>query len=67
MSGDLPLYVPCPRCKGERLVYAYTSPGNEFFPARGEYFTCPLCQGTGEADREEAERYQQDQAEEEDA
>lgn len=33
------------------LVFAYTSIGDGFGrPSRGEYFNCPLCSGTGEAD-----------------
>jgi hypothetical protein len=59
----LDLYVPCPRCKGERLVWACTDPGNDWFPSRHESFNCPLCWATGEADREEAEAWQAKQTE----
>ena len=63
-SDDEPLYVPCPRCKGDHVVFAYTSIGDGYTPSRGEYFTCPLCRGTGEADREEAAEFVADQEEE---
>ena len=43
-------YVKCPRCKGDRLVFAYTQQATDYTPSRGEYFTCPLCSGTGEAE-----------------
>lgn len=66
VGTDAPLYVPCPRCRGSRQVFAYTRLGNELRHATGEYFTCPLCHGTAEADREAAGRYIADQAEEED-
>ena len=51
------LYVTCPRCKGDGTVFAYTSIGNGFTPSVGEYFSCPLCHGTGEADRQLADAW----------
>ena len=63
--SDLPLYVPCPRCKGEKLVWACTSPGDGWFPTRWESFDCPLCHATGQADRELAEEWVQARADEE--
>lgn len=60
-----PLYVPCPRCKGERLVWACTHSGNEFFPAVWDSFNCPLCHATGEADRVLAEEWERDHTDDE--
>lgn len=51
------LYVHCPRCEGERQVFAYTHVGNGFTPSRGEYFNCPLCSAMGEAEAERAAGY----------
>jgi hypothetical protein len=48
------LYVKCPRCSGRRQVFAYTDLGSDYQPSRGEYFNCPLCSGTGEADAQQA-------------
>ena len=62
MQADDPLYVPCPRCRGHRMVFATTYIGDGYTPSRGEYFTCPLCYGTGEADREEAAEWTKEQA-----
>lgn len=59
---DDPLYVPCPRCKGNRIVFAYTHLRSDYQPSLGEYFTCPLCSGTGEADRASAEEWQADRS-----
>jgi hypothetical protein len=53
--GDL--YVKCPRCDGRSQVYAYTRLPRLGEPARGEYFTCPLCYGTGEAEKAAAEEF----------
>lgn len=62
--SDEPLYVPCPRCQGDRQVYAYTKPPTDFFRGEGEYFTCPLCAGTAEADRESAAEWMKDHEDE---
>lgn len=62
MTDDPPLYVPCPRCKGERTVFAYTDHGGDYRPSCGEYFTCPLCSGTGEADRASADEWRAERA-----
>lgn len=51
-TGDL--YVPCPRCDGDRHVFAYTQPPTEYYRGVGEYFSCPVCGGTGEAEAEKA-------------
>ncbi len=62
--GDEP-YVPCPRCKGTRMVYAITRESNGFSPSVGEYFTCPLCHGTAEAARKSAAEYVTEREEQE--
>lgn len=41
------LYPQCPRCDGAKLISAQTRYGHEYLP-------CPLCHGTGEADRDAA-------------
>lgn len=63
MTEAPPLYVPCPRCKGDQLISVCTDPGNDWRPSRWEYVTCPLCHGTKEADRELAEEWLADQPE----
>lgn len=50
-------YIKCPRCRGSCQVFAYTEISNGFTPSRGEYFTCPLCGGTGEADADRAKEW----------
>jgi DnaJ-class molecular chaperone len=55
------IYVKCPRCEGRCQVFAYTRIGNGFAPSEGEYFQCPVCHGTGEADEESAREYERDQ------
>jgi hypothetical protein len=62
--SDAPLYVPCPRCKGDRLVWACTNPGNDFAPSSWDSFDCPLCYATGEADRNMATAWVEARAEE---
>lgn len=47
-------YIACPRCKGACQVFAYTELPEFGRPSVGEYFQCPLCLGTGEADAQEA-------------
>jgi len=50
MAYELPLYARCPRCRGSKLVFAVVETGDAWRPSRGEYFSCPECSGTGEAD-----------------
>jgi rubredoxin len=57
------LYVKCPRCSGDRLVFAYTDRGSDYRPSQGEYFRCPLCSGTGEAEAELAAEWTADHEE----
>lgn len=54
--GDEP-YVPCPRCYGHRQVWAIARESDGFRPSVGEYFTCPLCHGTAEAEYDQAASY----------
>lgn len=55
--GTEELYVLCPDCGGDREITAYRSLE---YPHRATSFQCPLCGGTGEADRELAERFIRD-------
>lgn len=65
MSEPDALYIPCPRCEGRCQVHVYTRLPTEFRPAVGEYISCPLCGGTGEAERETARRWIEDHEDEE--
>jgi len=60
------LYIKCPRCRGNRFVYAITRPGNDYRPSISEEFACPLCSMTGEVHRDDAARYEAEQRETED-
>lgn len=59
------LYVPCPRCEGRCTVFAYTRPPTDFTAGVGEYFNCPLCGATGEADADSARAFVAELAEQE--
>ena len=48
------LYVKCPRSRVHMMVSAVTEIGDGWRPTRREYFSCPLCSGTGEADANDA-------------
>lgn len=53
-------YVTCPRCSGERQVYAYTKIPNGYGSiAEGEYFTCPCCNGAGDIHKDDLEEEEQ--------
>lgn len=56
MNGGA-LYPHCPRCDGEKQVYAYTEQASDFGPGRGEYFDCPCCHATGEAEQSKAKAF----------
>lgn len=59
-------YVICPRCKGDRQIFAYTRLPGIGQPAQGEYFTCPPCSGTGTMDEEDAAQWRADNTDEAD-
>lgn len=42
------LYPFCPRCAGEKQIYAQFADGFD------DYVTCPCCLGTGEAEADKA-------------
>lgn len=51
------LYPECPRCEGSRTVEAIVKLNGEYYQPVTEFFSCPLCSGTGEADAEKAEEW----------
>jgi len=56
-------YATCPRCRGDRYIEVCTDPGGNFSPSQWECFDCPLCRGTGECDRDEAEQWKKENEE----
>ena len=52
MSNDPDAYVPCPECKGSRLVMA-VGPWDT-----GGYIHCPMCKGEGELTMAALSNYQ---------
>ncbi len=51
-QGDL--YVHCPLCDGQGMIFAFSLPPTEHFIGIKEHFDCPVCSATGEADRDKA-------------